>query len=78
MKQKLRVGYCTTQKEGEESYAAKPMCPTLDEGVKCSTCLCVLLVTANVQILEAESTPETPFAPIYIKRKSDSGTAQCV
>jgi len=41
-------------------------------------CLCVRLLTVNAQILEAESTPETPFIPIYIKRKSDSGTAQCV
>lgn len=66
MKQKFQVGYCTTQKEGEESYATKLLCPTLDAGVNCSICLCVLLVTVNAQILEVESTPETPFIHIYI------------
>jgi len=70
MKQKLRVGYCTPQKEREESYVAKLLCPTLDAGVNCSICLCVILVTVNAQILEVESTPETPFIPIHISNVS--------
>ena len=33
--------------------------PNLGRGVNCSTCLCVILLTVNAQILEVESTSET-------------------